>query len=108
MSHRKKEHPNMIKPCSQFQQNNCRFKSKSCWFKHEEDVSEDEIENKENKNSKKFEESQTVFQKVSEDLYPPIVKTQENLQKSLTKSIKVISTKKKTGRRGKRKQSKKF
>ena len=81
MKHRKKDHHNLIKPCTQFKQNNCRFRSESCWFKHEEDVTEDVIENKENTNSKKVEESQKVFQKVSEDLYPPIVEQQKNIEK---------------------------
>ena len=36
MIHRKKEHERSVKPCSQFQQNNCRFNDSSCWFQHDD------------------------------------------------------------------------
>ena len=36
MTHRKKEHSSMIRPCQNFQDNNCRYQDESCWFKHSE------------------------------------------------------------------------
>ena len=80
MSHRKKDHSDTVKPCTQFQNNMCRFRSETCWFKHEVNVSENDMEN-EKENTKKNHESQTVFQEVLEDLEPPIVNQEENQKK---------------------------
>ena len=44
MNHRKKDHSDVVKPCTQFRQNNCRFRSEACWFKHEENLSKDGIQ----------------------------------------------------------------
>ena len=62
MSHRKREHKDLVKICSQFQNDNCRFKSESCWFEHEE-------KNHEQKENVGPEQD---FQEVSENLEPPI------------------------------------
>ena len=80
MSHRKKDHSDTVKPCTQFQNNMCRFRSETCWFKHEVNVSENDMEN-EKENTKKNHESQTVFQEVLGDLDPPIVDQKENQEK---------------------------
>ena len=84
MSHRKKEHNDTVKPCTQFRQNCCRFRSDACWFKHVENISENVIENEKEdktKDSKKNNKSQTVFQEVLGDLDPPIVDQKENQEK---------------------------
>ena len=48
------------------------------WFKHGENLSEDGIENDTNEDNKRGHESQKVFQKVLEDLDPPILKKMKN------------------------------
>ena len=70
MRHRKIKHSDRVRPCSQFSQNNCRFKSESCWFQHEKvtEIPDDNI-NEHNVNNDNLEK---VFRKVSEDLDPPI------------------------------------
>ena len=65
MIHRKREHKSLVKICSQFQNDNCRFNSESCWFQHEE------------KNTEFHEQKENVgpeqdFQEVSENLEPPL------------------------------------
>ena len=71
MSHRKKDHNKFVKMCTQFSQNSCRFKENDCWYKHE---SEDEnYEDETNPKCTEKEDKEKVFQKVSEDLDPPIV-----------------------------------
>ena len=84
MSHRKKDHNDTVKPCTQFRQNCCRFRSDTCWFKQFENISENVIENEKEdktKDSKKNIKSQTVFQEVLGDLDPPIVDQKENQEK---------------------------
>ena len=71
MIHRKKAHNRLIKSCTQYALGMCRFKQESCWFEHGQ---EDTVErNKENipENVEK-DETEQVFQKVSENLKPPI------------------------------------
>ena len=72
MVHRKKEHGSIIKPCNLYQDNSCRFTNESCWFRHnlenddnniqEEDVDDEQME------------TDSVFQKVWENLKPPLPK----------------------------------
>ena len=72
MLHRRSEHRNTVKFCSQFQIGNCRFKDEACWFKHEqenEDIDEEAPEEEEEEVKPKQKQG---FQKVSEDLEPPI------------------------------------
>jgi hypothetical protein len=77
MLHRKKEHKETVKSCSQFQTSSCRFKEESCWFKHElEDTDSHRKNVPENDEEKNHEQ---VFQKVSENLEPPI--NQEKVEK---------------------------
>ena len=76
MLHRKSEHRNTVKFCSQFQLGNCRFKDEACWFKHDqenEDTAEEAPEDEEKQKPKQ----KQVFQKVSEDLEPPILNQQK-------------------------------
>ena len=85
MSHRKIDHSNLIKACVQFQQNNCRFRSQSCWFKHETNEEENEEENTNDdfrsNDSRNKSQRSTVFQKVSDDLVPPITNPEKNQSK---------------------------
>ena len=77
MSHRKKKHVNLVRLCNQFQMNACRFQDEACWFKHTS-----EEENNDDKSKPKADDdevmSNPVFQKVSEDLDPPIVGGKQN------------------------------
>ena len=77
MSHRKKKHVNLVRLCNQFQMNACRFQDEACWFKHTS-----EEENNDDKSKPKADDdevmSNPVFQKVSEDLDPPIVGDKQN------------------------------
>ena len=75
MSHRKKDHGNLVKQCIQFQQNSCRFRSESCWFSHNNITKEKDSEQENNHNE---EEPEMVFRKVSENLFPPIVDPLKN------------------------------
>ena len=72
MIHRKKNHPELVRKCDQYEINNCRFKEESCWFKHE-------IKKEENERASS---SKLVFQKVSGNLKPPIT-TPKNVQRTL-------------------------
>ena len=72
MRHRKIEHKEMVRTCSQFLQNMCRFKNDSCWFKHEKETKKDNDIDSQNEDMD--ENIEEVFQKVSEDLDPPIEK----------------------------------
>ena len=66
MTHKKKEHIESIRYCNLFSDEKCPFKDEACWFRHTV-VLNNEIE-------KDTEETQkSVFQKVQEDLEPPIV-----------------------------------
>ena len=66
MSHKKKEHIESIRFCNLYSDEKCPFKDEACWFRHT-DVSENVIKN--------YNEGTqySVFQKVQEDLEPPIV-----------------------------------
>ena len=59
MTHRKNEHAELIRPCTQFQSNTCRFLSKVCWFKH------------------MTEKKESVFPKVLDKLEPPLETNQK-------------------------------
>ena len=66
MTQQKKEHIESIRYCNLFSDDKCPFKDEACWFRHTV-VLNNEIE-------KDTEETQkSVFQKVQEDLEPPIV-----------------------------------
>ena len=56
MSHRKKKHYEIVRPCIQYKQNSCRFQADFCWFKHE---------------AEEQKQQSSVFQKVSGNLKPP-------------------------------------
>ena len=77
MIHRQKEHEQLIRPCVQFQQNNCRFKDNTCWFKHEMNGQNDDEEVAADSKT----EDISVFQKASEILKPPINNQMKNQNK---------------------------
>ena len=74
MKHRKIEHVNIVKECSEFIKNNCRFQEAACWFKHSINTSNDGVT--ESLNGK-------VFQKASENLKPPIINQQKSYQEKI-------------------------
>ena len=61
MLHRKKEHPEKVRQCVKYNENECRFQAESCWFKHEP-VKQTDVKSSE----------QLVFHKVPGNLKPPI------------------------------------
>ena len=63
-----------LRDCIQFKQNDCRFEEWACWFKHLNDDSNDDGD----KDTEETEESELVFQKVSENLKPPFPKKKQN------------------------------
>ena len=70
MTHRKKNHSEIIRQCIQFSQNNCRYEEGSCWYKHV-------IEQRNNID----EDSDSDFQEASMKKKPPI--PQQKLKKNL-------------------------
>ena len=68
MIHRRKEHGKLVGLCRMFQNQNCKFVSENCWFKHE---MEDKT-NRKNENKKEEIEEESVFQNVLDDLDPPL------------------------------------
>ena len=72
MLHRKKDHRSVVNECNLFSDNKCRFTEKSCWFNHKE---LEHVENEAQVSEHEEEEeqfAQSVFQKVQENLEPPI------------------------------------
>ena len=72
MKHRKIKHKAMVTPCSRFNLGTCRFKEESCWFLHEVSIAEERVENDGTAEKKDNDKDEQVFQKVSENLEPPI------------------------------------
>ena len=72
MVHRKKKHPQIVKPCNNYE-GNCRFKEESCWFKHknEEESNNDEKEEIEDE-LESVKESHLVFRTASKKKEPPL------------------------------------
>ena len=67
MMHRKIEHPKTVKPCNNYIDSKCTFGAETCWFKHE-----DKEKKEENARVSESEATRSVFQKVSNDLEPPL------------------------------------
>ena len=72
MTHKKRVHIQTLRVCNLFKENKCRYKEESCWFKHCEDVTEEE-----ETEDADDQPAQSVFQKVRENLQPPIVEQEE-------------------------------
>ena len=68
MIHRRKEHGNLVGLGRMFQNQNCKFLSENCWFKHE--IEDKTNRKKENKNEEM--EKESFFQNVLDDLDPPL------------------------------------
>ena len=62
MMHRKQEHANTVQSCIRFLTQSCSNTAESCWFKHEDKVSD---------KSKKKENDQSVFQEAPNNLKNP-------------------------------------
>ena len=73
MIHRKRIHKSMVRKCTDYIKYQCRFQEKFCWFVHENEEMEIEnsIENDQNSKETEHNETNSVFQKVKEDLKPP-------------------------------------
>jgi hypothetical protein len=81
MTHRKKTHKRLIKACTQYALGTCRFRQESCWFEHGSvDTNESKMED--NSENEEKDETEQVFQKVSENLKPPI-KNKEEMEKEM-------------------------
>jgi hypothetical protein len=76
MTHRKKHHPDIIRPCTQYQNNECRFLNESCWFKHEKESQDRSVPNTRPKEDDKM-ETESDFQKASKNLEPPLQSNQK-------------------------------
>ena len=81
MKHRKLEHIKSVKTCTQFQQNNCRFKNEACWFSHEVEYDNTGDKIHEPSEGNKKDNFEKVFQEVSEDLDPPLVNPNQSPKK---------------------------
>ena len=69
MLHRKNEHSDMVRNCTDFSEAKCNFKEDSCWYKHV----------KINSNKYAFESG---FQNAKENLEPPLRNQQRKEQSS--------------------------
>ena len=78
MTHRKKNHSEIIRQCIQFSQNNCRYEEESCWYKHAIEQRDNEMKNEGNNID---EDSDSDFQEASMKKKPPI--PQQKLKKNL-------------------------
>ena len=88
MMHRKNNHPNVIRTCDRFKDNNCRFREESCWFSHtnvDNKRSESKIDVEEDDDDEDIMEErqprQSVFRKTSVNLKPP---NKKSVQKEKT------------------------
>ena len=77
MRHRKKDHTQLVKTCNNFSQNNCRFQNDDCWYIHNSENVAEPMPPKCNDGGN----VKTVFQKVSEDLDPPIQNCEKKRKK---------------------------
>ena len=74
MVHRKSTHRELVSTCKNFLRNDCMFADKACWFLHEEEEMEiEEGIQKENDKKDNHNKTESVFQKVFENIRPPIV-----------------------------------
>ena len=70
MIHRKHNHGSMVKECTDFEQNRCRFKEQFCWYKHENNIKIEDSTNKDT-NQIEIDETNSVFRNAQENLAPP-------------------------------------
>ena len=80
MIHRKTNHKELVRGCTNFAKNNCMFQGQSCWYLHEEEEAMETEETRDNSesdevnNSENETESQSVFQRVFRSSKPPLGK----------------------------------
>ena len=72
MKHRKNEHAELIRPCTQYQSNSCRFLSEVCWFKHVIEKGNEPVEDEEERM-----QTESVFSKASGKMKPPLATNQK-------------------------------
>ena len=76
--HRKRNHKELVRGCTNFAKNSCMFQGQSCWFFHEEEEAmdtEDPTNEDEGNNSEDEAASPSVFQRVLRNTKPPLGKT---------------------------------
>ena len=76
MKHRKTNHANIVQQCSKFVEGNCQFQEKFCWFKHFEEIHE---ENDDGMEEEEEVENQSVFQNARKNPKHPLRTRKENL-----------------------------
>ena len=84
MIHRKSEHKNFVKSCSQFNLGNCMFRDETCWFAHDVEAVDETNDNVEDETDK----SEQVFQKVKEKTKPPLQSQKE--QKKISRNFSLL------------------
>ena len=67
--------------CRQFALNMCRFRKESCWYKHELENETNMEEENDSTRNKAAKETESVFQKVSDNLEPPLINQQQKKKK---------------------------
>ena len=77
MTHRKSQHSEVVKVCTMFLQNICRFKNEICWFKH------DNVKNGNTKiiDNQQNTESPPVFQNITKIADPPQKESRQEEEK---------------------------
>ena len=78
MRHRKTDHANMIKKCKYFLSGHCDFDDDFCWWKHEREVS---------KNDVKEDENELVFQDAQSSNHPPIMERILSIMERLMEKV---------------------
>ena len=97
MKHKKKEHPDKVRPCTDYSAGTCIRSNEQCWYGH---TGLDMIAQnpQEVKDPSKTEETQ-VFQEASKNFFPPnhkiieeMLKAVGNLSKQQVETLKQIKT----------------
>ena len=70
MIHRKKQHAELVKECSKFSEEICRFRSDACWFRHGKD--EASVEEEDSEGSVDASDEQSDFQNAQRKKKPPL------------------------------------
>ena len=78
MIHRKSVHKSKVRKCTNFMQNNCKFENKACWYMHDQEEMDIDEDIGKDKETDKEDVSDSVFQKVMENLKPPIRKQKKD------------------------------
>ena len=81
MRHRKTDHANMIKKCKYFSRGNCDFEDDFCWWKHEREVNENDVEEDGNK---------LVFQNAQSSNHPPIMEKILGIVERLMEKVNML------------------